>query len=355
MRWNVNDPENVSEVIGLVYDSALEKEPWSRFMAYVVDAFPGFVGGIQTYENENIFGRYAHVGFDDFQLRFFRKLASDDGRLLEQADENRANRRLVHRRAQGRNTVVLQSRDLLTEEEFRSGGTYRLYCRPIGLGHWTTLRFAKNGSRAAVMIFMENERDPVEKDSDGLASALQFLSPHIVRAARFARALAIARDAAETCSGFMDAIALPTLITDGAARLQFANNAGQKMLDRGFIFRAGMERLSLTCESSRDIFLGCLRETMADQTPRGLRVETSGDPVSLCLVPFRAAMRSDFAVDQDVFEDRPLLAIFVGANENAGINKEMIQDVFDLSAREAEIRPVACRRANTTRNRHRVA
>ncbi len=327
----------LSELIALVYDSALEPDQWRELNARIVEMFPGHVSAVQTRDGERMLGLYSPTTFNS-RIASTLEAMTDDGRLTnDSAAVDSEHWRLVGRAGNLGPGDVLQSRDVMTEAEFRNLQIYKIMLQPSGLGHWTSLRFAKNGTRIAMLSYIENERDPTPKDSDGLRRVLELIAPHIVRGARIARALYMAREAAETYKGFLDGIALPLLIADAQGQLQVANRAGQRLLDRGAVFDAGRNRLSLVSEEDDDAFRKALRGIAADSTPQGLRIEAEGGALSLCIAPFHPSMSTTLSSEQDVYRRQQLYAIFIGSPSRRAINTGLLCDLFDLSTREAEV------------------
>jgi DNA-binding CsgD family transcriptional regulator len=159
-----------------------------------------------------------------------------------------------------------------------------------------------------------------------------------VRGARVAPALYIAKGAPESNKGFLDGIARPLVIVGRDGGLQMANAAGQKMIDRGTIIRhESYGQVSLIDELGQDMFLKALRDSDLASDPCGLIVDDGDDTVSVCVVPFHPAMMTDIKTEQDVFDQSQLYAVFFGTKGQASISKALLQDVFGLTLREADI------------------
>ncbi len=333
----VVDLDELSELISLVYDSALEPDQWSRLCARILQMFPGHVSLIQTFEAERALGVYSPIGFNRNAISAFLD-AEDGGEPPPQSEESFEYRRELLRRITPVLGIVRQSRDIFTEEEFRSGARYKELSEPAGIGHWTSVLFAVSGPRFAAMVFAENERDPVCKDGAGLARLLDLLGPHIVRGARIARALYMAKEAAETYRGFLDAIALPMRVIDAARIVQIANTAGQRLLERGALLRADAAGRLRLVDGRSDRDLGrCLERLRSDASPLGLQIEDDERYVSVCIAPFHPAMQVDLRTEKDVFRNQRLFALFFGTDAAGLVHPGLLQDVFGLSLREAEV------------------
>lgn len=328
---------DLSDLIGIVYDSALETRQWQSLLARLNQQFPGFMGAVYTQEGEKFIGMYCPDGFNTASREVYEK-HTKDGKVRGISDDQNDHRRELLRRIDPQIGDVYYSRDIFTDDEFRASTSYKTVLEPAGIGHWVSLKFAQSGPREAVFIFFENERSSDTPDPDALKEVFELISPHVVRATRIARALRMAKDAAETFQGFLDAIALPMLVTDRDARLVFSNAAGRRLLDRDVLFRlAADDRLYMTRAHDTHEIQNRISGIERDQVPAGLRLDHEDGPVSLCIAPFHPSMADTADADQDLFDARRMFAIFVGSQGDDPINPGLLRDVFELTPREAEV------------------
>lgn len=328
---------DLSDLIGLVYDSALEKSQWKGLLAELSARFPGFMGAVYTQEGERFVGMYNPDGFNHFSQAVYDQYTIE-GRVEGISDDQNDHRRELLKRINPKIGDVYYSRDIFTDEEFRSSTSFKTVLEPAGIGHWVSLKFAESGPREAVFIFFENERAQDEPDSEKLKLALQLVAPHVVRATRIARALTMAREASEAYQGFLDAIALPMLVIDREARLVFSNTAGRRLLARGAIFQ--LDQNSQLCMSepraTKSIY-SSVAGVERDAVPTGLRVDDGDGSISLCVAPFRPTMADANQADRDLYDARQLFAIFAGTQDEVPVHPGLLIDTFDLTRREAEV------------------
>ncbi len=327
----------LSDLIGTVYDSALETRQWQSLLAELNTRFPGFLGAVYTQEGEKFIGMYSPDGFNTDSRAVYDR-HTDDGKVRDISDDQNDHRRELLRRIDPRIGDVYYSRDIFTDAEFRDSTSYKTVLAPAGIGHWVSLKFAQSGPREAVFIFFEIENGADTPDPDGLKALFELLSPHVVRATRIARALRMARQASETFQGFLDAIALPMLVTDKDARLVFSNAAGRRLLERDVLFRSGPDGILQMIDAGNT---RAMRARIAglerNQVPTGLRIENLEGTVSLCIAPFHPSMADAAEADRDLFDARRMYAIFVGSHGDEPVNPGLLRDVFELSPREAEV------------------
>jgi DNA-binding CsgD family transcriptional regulator len=331
--------DDLSELIGLVYDSALEADQWAGLTQRIIKMFPGHVSMTITYEGARVVGAYTPGGFVSNRAQAIYDENVVEGRPLVAKAESTSDFQELHRRISTPSLgAVRSSRSVWSEEEFRNIPTYKMILEPAGLGHWSNIFFALSGIRSASISFIENERDETAKNGKGLRRLLRLLSPHMVRGARIARALYMAKEAAETYKGFLDAIALPLLIIDRKGIVQMTNTSGQRMLEHGSLFHANAAgQLTFPDNYDDDAFRACLRQTTIDSDPKGLRLDREDGSVSICIAPFHPSMTTTVKSELDMYEREQLYAVFAGAHGDHKINAGLLRDVFQLSEREADV------------------
>ncbi|WP_424974998.1 helix-turn-helix transcriptional regulator [Dinoroseobacter sp. S124A] len=339
MRPEEIDVHALSDLIGVVYDSALEQNQWQSLITRITDMFPGFFGWTSSFHNEYWLGMYNADGFNDLLLERWDVERTDDDRVFSQMpDELNDMRRVQRQRVMPTLGGILNSRQVFTDEELHGFEFYKQKMKPLGIGHWIGLAFAVSGPRYATIAFAEIDAMPGEKDYTGLHALLELLSPHVVRAMRMSRALHLAKQGADAFHGFLDVVALPLIVCDAEGLMLYSNEAGRRMLARGAILRiSDAGRVTLTEHHATDWLYRCFRDLETRKQTRGLRVEVEDGPVSLCVAPFHPRMSEEVQADRDVFENATLFSIFVGSQGTAAVNPALLQDVFGLTRREAEV------------------
>ena len=330
--------QDLSDLIGLVYDSALEPNQWKTLLDRLCKMFPGHVGHLMTYENFRMMGYYSPISFADPSFKDRLDVLLDDGRPIADYSDAEAELAELNRKDPHYLGGVQCTRNWFTDEEYRLSAGYKTVMSQVGLFHWHALVFAMNGPRIAVLNLVELEAMADLCDHQGVTRTLNLISPHVVRGARIARALYMAKEAAETYKGFLDGIALPLIIVDGDGVLQVTNSAGQRLIDRGGMLSPSPSgQVALVQEHANSAFVKALREVGRDGDARGLIVEDGDNPVSLCIAPFHPAMMTNLRTEQDIFDKSQLYAVFFGTKGEEFISTGLLQDVFQLTHREAEV------------------
>lgn len=328
--------EQASDLIGLVYDSALEKGQWKSLMARIRDLCPGHVAAVTTFEDANWRSSHeATLPEGEQGAQISEVIEAVEADPSEQPTDINT---LIFRRQPLELGTLYQTRALLSEEEFRGSEVYKKTMAPLGAGHWSAVHFSISGNRRAAIMVVENERDDTPKDTALVGELLRLVGPHAVRAARIARALDMARQAAQTYSGFIDAVALPLLVLSWDARLQMANTMGQRLLDAGQLFTVtGSGQVALADPVAQEHLARAIEDCLTNTSPRAQQVDLGGAKLALCVCPFLPTISFGSRVDEKVFENQRFVTVFIGARADGVINTELLRDAFLLSQREAEI------------------
>lgn len=328
--------EQASELIGLVYDSALEKSQWQSLVGKLISLCPGHVAAVTTFEDDN--WRSSHVptlpdGELGDRIKSVMDAAEDDA-LEQPADLHE----VMFRRQPLKLGTLFSTRLLFEEEEFRNFEAYKTTMAPIGAGHYAGVHFSiSEGRRAAIMV-VENENDPTPKDHERICAILELIAPHTVRAARFSRALTLAKHMAETYTGFIDAIALPLIVVTRDGQMQMANSMGEKLLEAGTVVSlASSGRVALPNAEDTMALYQTIEMQQLGEGPRSLQVVLEDTTIALCICPFRPVLSDVSGVDRKMFQNAQLIALFVGARQDGEISLNLLRDAFDLSLREAEV------------------
>lgn len=322
-------PEDLSGLIGLVYDSAFEEVQWKSFLHRMCQMFPGIGAVAWGYEGDYMFPEYARGG----EEAIFPKVALMEMRTLTNQTTSEITKVIP-------SGYVSRTKLHFEEAEWRKSTIYREYLGPAGFCHSLHLKVGHNGDRGAYLAFSIPENKTLEaKIHDPLFDLLKLLSPHVVRACQLARALTMAKRATEIFGGFLDGILIPMLVSDDKGHFLFANAAGRRVLDRSDpLYLSANGTLALNNAIDSRTLLRQLLAVGNDRPVEGLKVDTEdGSPLLLALAPFRPSMSEASKIDRHLLEDQQLCAVFVGHSEDDAINVQLLEDVFDMTPREAEI------------------
>ncbi len=335
-------PYELSHLIGLVYDSALEDQQWQRLLdairAHVPEIFTAVIGF------DGMVGKpiYVHSGIADDYVESYL-----NGQML-----NNETARYMMDLPVG---AIATTSDTIPQDEYVAFDFYKNWLAPQGMGPGVGAILAKSQGRfAAINFAMPHAVE--DQVLQRLVPLLELLVPHMVRAQELARTLKLSQSVAGVLKGLFDTLVLPMIVTDAEGRHQFANVAGQRMLARrgpvsldaaGFVdlhTRADTDELrakiAATCN---DVCVSSMRVGTHSGAPEDHFAELSDaedmglDPVAICLTPFKTSLQDGTSIDADIFAQNRLCAIIIGQTDWSSVSVGLLQDAFDLTRREAEV------------------
>lgn len=110
---------DLSALIGVVYESAMEQTQWKMLLASLNELFSGFMGPVYTQEGERFVGMYNPDGFNSFSQAVYDQYTID-GKVQGIEEAQNDHRRELLRRIAPKIGDVYYSRDIFTDDEFRS-------------------------------------------------------------------------------------------------------------------------------------------------------------------------------------------------------------------------------------------
>ena len=323
-------PEELSGLIGLIYESAFEDPQWKRFLDRMAQLFPGMGGMVLGHQGNKFFPAYAGTGVVHEPF----KRADIEVDIVNLRNEN-----VLEAYLTSPNGFIARTRKQIDPEVFFRSNFHRSLIAPSGHGHFMCLKLDSHNDRGAFIVFAVSADPALEAAThDPLFETLKLLAPHAVRALQMARALTMARNALSVMGGFLDTIVLPMVVVTGKGEFVFANAAGRRLLAREVPMRvAGNGQVEIGAGHDARAFATKLRQMEAEPVASGLRIEHEDGPLSLCLTPFRPALSGVNPLDRDLLQEERLFAVFIGQRGDDAINMGLLQDTFDLTAREAEV------------------
>ncbi len=330
------DAQEASRLIGVVYDSALEKYQWQSLTRRLRELCPGHVVAVVTFDDAKWVSSHVPTLPESEQ-------GEQIGVLMEEVEAgsveqpNDLNEALFRRQPLALGTLY-STRRLFSDREFRNFEGYKRTMKPIGAGHWTGAHFSITGERRAAILVVENDHDSTEKDNARVEELITLIAPHMIRAARFSRALTSAREAAETYAGFVDAIALPLVVVTQDAHVQLANTMGQRLLDAGEIVAvSGEGRLRLSDSRGTRSLYAAIANAERDRGPHAFQFNDGGANLAACVCPYSPTLSLVSDVDRRLLEGGRLFALLVGARPTGEIHPRLLRDAFGLTIRESEV------------------
>jgi DNA-binding CsgD family transcriptional regulator len=267
---SVNDLQELSHLIGDVYDAALDQSLWQR----VIERTAHFVGGIGA----TLFSKDATARPGDLRYRL--------GKLYYDAGIDPHYRQLYFDQyvtldpvATGHFLAELEQpfamADLMPRHEFVETRFYREWVRPQGLVDFVGAALDKSTASVAMFGVLRHQRNGVVDDET--RHRMRLIAPHIRRAVLIGRMFDLKAAQAATFADTFDGLSAGMYLVDASGNIVHTNVAGDAILDVGGILRAVGGRLV-----ARDAQVDkTLRSTFAAASQGDAALGTRGIAVSL--------------------------------------------------------------------------
>jgi DNA-binding CsgD family transcriptional regulator len=225
----MQDEQELSALIGDVYDAALDPSSWTGVLAKAA----AFVGGPAA----ALFWKSAASKVGDVVYYYgiephFKRLYFDhyikldpftSGQFFAEIDE------------------PIVATDLMPYEEYLKTRLYREWAQPQGIIDFIGAVLDKSVASATMCGVFWHERDGVVNDQ--ARRRMRLIVPHIRRAVLISRLIDLKTAEAATLTDVLERISAGMFLVDGNARIVHANVAGHLMLNAGDVLRAVAGRL----------------------------------------------------------------------------------------------------------------
>lgn len=233
--------EQVSKLIGLIYDASLDPGHWPHALGQLAGFVPGFSATLFAKDVANRSGDiYYHDGATEAE---FRQLYFD--RYIKLDPFNNAH---VFAELEEPVSVV----DWMSPDEFRQSRFYREWVRPQGFVDFACTVLDKSATGAALLGVFRHERDGMVDDD--ARRRMRLIVPHVRRAALIGRVIDLKTAQATTFADTLDGITAAMFLVDARGRVVHANAAGHAMLGEADVVRMSGSRLVATDATGNQAF-----------------------------------------------------------------------------------------------------
>lgn len=261
----VEDAERLSDLIGEIYDAALDPALWPD----VLEQSTKFAGCVAAglYSRDAVsksadikpgytFG--ADLGFQAIYLQTYARLdPTTTGFFFFDVGE------------------IVTVTDILPIEEFLETRFYKEWVKPQGWIDTASSVLEKTSTNYSVISLLRHERDGFADEA--CRHRLRLLVPHIRRAAVIGNTIQLTKAEASTFADALDGLAAGMFLVDRSGRLVHANARGHAMLAEGSVFRATGGRLIANDPDANQL----LRDALSAAEDGDLGLGTRGIAVPL--------------------------------------------------------------------------
>jgi len=218
-------PEDLSELVGDIYDAALDPALWPAILADI-GAYVG--GSAATLFWKNATDKSGDFFYESGTDRHYAQLYFDKYIKLDP---------LTSAHVFAEIDQPISTADLIPFAEFHQTRFYKEWVRPQGLVDFISCALDKSVASAAMIGVFRHERHGIVDDETRRRMGL--VCPHVRRAVLVGKTIDLKTAEAGTFADTFDRLAAGMFLIDGAGRIVHANAAGHAMLAAGDILRVG--------------------------------------------------------------------------------------------------------------------
>ncbi len=317
-------PETLSSIIGDIYDCVINPDGWVQALTRINQAMNGAYTTISLTDPAFLHPRMAaHSPWDSQMLKILNEEYGVDGvpGLREVAF--------------GDIDTPQSSINQLGESAFYASPFYRNWVQPQGLRDACVMTFVRTADRiGAIATATWASRDVVTADERRF---MQLLAPHIRRAAMIGDLLDYQRVQAESFRAAVHQLKTPVILVGHRAKVLFANNAAQLMLQQQLLLTL---RDGCLC-TTHDAVTVALQDALLRCGAQGKELGGRGIGIPLVVLGQPAAVAYVLPLQNRTLPsgfDGATAAVFVSvAQHTASPPHQVLAALYDLTPAEARV------------------
>lgn len=224
----MNDKEQLSALIGDIYDAALDPAQRTDVIEKIASFTGGHSGGLLSKHSlghsENL---YCYIGADPESLQAY----SESYPKLDPTAE-------THSFGVAQ---VVSATDVVPYEEFRRGRFYREWARPHGWVDVASAVVEKSATSCTFLSVVRHKASGVVDDE--MRRRMALVIPHVRRAYLIGKTIHLGQAEAACFSDILDGLSAGMILVDGIGRVVHANAAGNAILGAADFLRTVHGRL----------------------------------------------------------------------------------------------------------------
>jgi DNA-binding CsgD family transcriptional regulator len=221
----LQDSESFSQLIGNVYDAALDPSQWPGVLGDIARLVGGPSAGLIAKDAARKSGDvfFTDGGIDPHYTRlYFDKYVKIDpmnaGHFFAEIGQ------------------PVSTIDVMPFEEFHQTRVWKEWVQPQGIVDYISVALDKTATGVALLGVFRHERNGIVDDA--ARGRVRLIAPHVRRAVLIGKAIDLTTTEAANLVDTLDGIAAGMFLVDACARIMHANAAGHAMLAAGNFLRA---------------------------------------------------------------------------------------------------------------------
>jgi DNA-binding CsgD family transcriptional regulator len=261
----VGQTVELSDLIGDVYDAALDRDRWpavlESILSYIGGSFANLFSQDEAIKSSTVF--YSYGIPPSFQESYDKKYIAINplfpATLFFEVER------------------VIKQEEIIAHSEFRQTRFYKEWAEPLGWLDAIAVVLEKSALSCSMLAIGRHKRDGLI--DDGAAQRLQLLVPHVRRSLAIGRTIDLHKVEAASLADALDGLAAAMFLVTSSGRIVRANVSGQNMLAGGKVVRSVADKLTMP-DKSADAMLHELLLSASDDplaTPKGAAIPVTAD------------------------------------------------------------------------------
>jgi DNA-binding CsgD family transcriptional regulator/PAS domain-containing protein len=316
-----HDRQQLSDLISLVYDAAIDQSLWASAIERVTYFVDGVGAGLfcKDVDAQHVMVTHSFGVAWPLPVELFRQIyPAAVGHFIAEIEQ------------------PVATADLLPYDELAATGFYQQWARPRGIIDFVSAVLDKSAASVVMFGVFRHERHGFVDDAT--RHRLRLIAPHIRRAVIIARMFDLKIAEAGTFADTLDGLDAGLCLVDAGGRIIHANVAGQSILDAGDILYGVGGRL-VACDAQanqtlREVFAAAEQGDAALGT-RGIAVPLigkDGERYVAHVLPLTSGARRRAGIIYTA-----VAALFVRKAALASSRSEVIGQAFKLTPTELRV------------------
>ena len=255
-----NDSQQLSDLISVVYDAAIDQSRWENAIEGVANFVGGVGGGLfcKDIDAQHVSAPHRFGIVWPLPIALFRQIyPAAVGHFLAEIEQ------------------PIATADLMPYDELTATAVYQEWARPQGLIDFVSAVLDRSATSVAMFGVFRHERNGFVDDET--RHRMRLIVPHIRRAVMIARILDVKVAETETFADTLDGLEAGLYLVDEGGRIVHANAAGRAMLNACDILYVAARHL-VACDPQVNL---TLREVFAAARQGDAALGTQGIAIPL--------------------------------------------------------------------------
>ena len=251
---SVVDEMQFSEIVGQIYDCALEPPRWVETLARIASLTRSAASSVIINDDYDVRGgRIFEHGADQKYLRllFDRHAMADLRPLVEQE----------------RGIGVPATLETLGEDQPGSREFFKDFVRPLGFNDIIAIQLLRSGRRVG---WLSTARSGIQQRyGERERRLMSVLSPHLCQALALSDAIDLATLTSDRLEQTVDTLSAGVFLTDHGGRIVYMNRSAQRQIDTGNTLQVINRRLTATDREADATLARALAAKVCTDAPGG--------------------------------------------------------------------------------------